>query len=171
MAIFDKLGNIARIIGDKATDMVETTKLNSKISSEKTAIAECMRQIGEYYYSKHQAGESDDPSAAELYAAIDEHNKTIADTQSEIARIQAENAVQAAQGAQPSVPVPATDEIACPSCGKSNPATTKFCQECGGKIEVPVPAALEAEARACPGCGAQVSAASKFCGECGHRFA
>jgi membrane protease subunit (stomatin/prohibitin family) len=172
MAFFDKLGDIARNIGDKATDAIETTKLNNKISAEKTAIAEFMRQIGEYYYGKHQAGESDDPGAAELYAAIDGHNRTIADTQAEIARIQAENEAQSAQAQTAAVPTaapaPASDSIACPSCGKINAPGTKFCCECGGKLEIPAPAVPET--RPCPGCGAQIPADNKFCGECGYKF-
>jgi membrane protease subunit (stomatin/prohibitin family) len=173
MAFLDKLGDIAKNIGDKATDAIETTKLNSKIGSEKTAIAECMRQIGEYYYGKHRAGEADDPGAAELFAAIDGHNRTIEETRAEIARIQAENEAQAAQATQAAAvptaaPAAETEGTACPSCGTSNPSGTKFCVECGGKIEPPVVSAPET--RACPGCGAQKPAANKFCGECGYKF-
>jgi hypothetical protein len=170
MAFLDKLGGIAKSIGDKTSDTIEISKLNSKISSEKTAIAECMKQIGEFYYAKHQTGEPDDPGAAELFAAIDGHNKVIAETQAEIARIQAENAAQAAQSAQP-VPAAApaaVEGIACPSCGAANTPGTKFCCECGAKIEIPAPALPET--RNCPGCGAQVDLAKKFCGECGHKF-
>lgn len=174
MAFLDKLGDIARNIGDKATDAIETTKLNSKINAEKTAIAECMRQIGEYYYKKHQSGEPDDSAMAELYSAIDGHNNTIADTQEEISRIQAENAAQAqaigaAAAAAPvaPAPVPPPDGIACPSCGKANTPGTKFCCECGGRLEMPAPAP---QVRACPGCGTQIPTANKFCGECGYKF-
>jgi uncharacterized small protein (DUF1192 family) len=170
MALFDKLGDIARKIGDKANDMVETTKLSSKISSEKTAINDCMRQIGEYFYARHQAGEPDDPRVAELCAVIDEHNKTIADTQAEIARIQAENAAKAQAASEQTVQdaAPAVKGTCCPACGAANSPGTKFCQECGGKLEIFAP--VEPKIRACPGCGAQVPTTSKFCGECGHRF-
>jgi hypothetical protein len=170
MAFLDKLGDIARNIGDKATDAIETTKLNSKISAEKTAIAECMRQIGEYYYGKHETGEPDDPGTAEFFAAIDGHNKAIADTQAEIERIQAENAAQVQSVAASDAQTPAlvADEIICTACGKGNTPDTKFCCECGGKLETPAPTAPET--RDCPDCGAQIPTASKFCGECGHKF-
>lgn len=174
MAFFDKLGDIARNIGDKATDAIETNKLNSKINAEKTAIAECMRQIGEYYYGKHQTGDPDDPAVAEIYAAIDGHNKAIADTQAEIIRIQEENSQQTEQaGVAETVIAVAPDytaagDIACPSCGKLNSAGTKFCCECGSKLEVPPPQPQE---RFCPECGTPVSSDNKFCGTCGHRFA
>jgi DNA-directed RNA polymerase subunit RPC12/RpoP len=169
MAFLDKLGDMARSLGDKATDAIETTELNNKIGAEKTAMAECMRQVGEYYYGKYLAGESDDPGAAELFAAIDGHNKAIADAQAEIARIQAENETLVAQAAAPvttEAAASAAGEIVCPICGKPNSAGTKFCAECGGKFE----ASAAPESRACPGCGAQVPFTSKFCNECGHKF-
>ena len=47
----------------------------------------------------------------------------------------------------------------CPNCGKPNPSGTKFCGDCGGKMEVAmVP---------CVKCGAQLREGAKFCSECG----
>jgi hypothetical protein len=170
MEFLGKLGDIVRNIGDKATDAIETTKLNSKISAEKTAISECMRQIGEYYYKKHQAGETGDASLTELYTAIDGHNEAIKNTQAEIARVQAENAAQTARANTPAGTSvdssSATGEISCPSCGKANAPGTKFCCDCGGKLEIFTATAAPTD-RSCPGCGAKVPAASKFCGSCG----
>jgi hypothetical protein len=170
MEFLDKLGDIVRNIGDKATDAIETTKLSGKISAEKNAISECMRQIGEYYYKKYQAGETGDANVTELYAAIDGHNAAITETQAEIARIQAENAAKTAQAntpaGAPGVPSPTAGEITCPSCGKANAPGTKFCCECGGKLEIP-PAPVAPTDRACPSCGAKVPPAGKFCGSCG----
>ena len=172
MAVFDKLGGIAKNIGDKASDIrdkasdkIETTKLNSKINAEKTAIAECMRQIGEYFYKKHQEGGPDDAGTAELLAEIDAHYKTIDGIQSEIARIQEETTGQKQTGAP--APEAFSGGITCPACGQSNPAGTKFCSQCGGKIETPAP---ESQGRVCPGCGATVPGEGKFCPECGHKF-
>jgi membrane protease subunit (stomatin/prohibitin family) len=49
--------------------------------------------------------------------------------------------------------------IPCPSCGKPNVAGTKFCAECGSKMEVAkVP---------CMACGAELREGAKFCSECG----
>ena len=56
-----------------------------------------------------------------------------------------------AQSSQQSVP--------CPSCGKPNPSGTKFCGDCGAKMEVSkVP---------CVKCGAELREGAKFCSECG----
>ena len=49
--------------------------------------------------------------------------------------------------------------IVCPNCGKQNAAGTKFCGDCGGKMEVgKVP---------CVKCGAELREGAKFCSECG----
>jgi len=49
--------------------------------------------------------------------------------------------------------------VACPTCGKQNAAGTKFCGDCGAKMEVQkVP---------CVKCGAELREGAKFCSECG----
>lgn len=54
---------------------------------------------------------------------------------------------------------PQAQMINCPSCNKPNPSGTKFCGDCGGKMEVAlVP---------CVKCGAQLREGAKFCNECG----
>jgi class 3 adenylate cyclase/tetratricopeptide (TPR) repeat protein len=47
-------------------------------------------------------------------------------------------------------------DLSCPSCGASNPATGRFCRECGAAL-----------AASCPSCGAAVEVGQKFCGDCG----
>ena len=49
--------------------------------------------------------------------------------------------------------------VACPSCSKQNAAGTKFCGDCGGKMETAkVP---------CVKCGAELREGAKFCSDCG----
>ena len=45
----------------------------------------------------------------------------------------------------------------CPECQTGIPEGSKFCKECGAKMEL-----------VCPNCGAKTPPGSKFCGECGH---
>jgi len=47
----------------------------------------------------------------------------------------------------------------CKKCDFENPDGTKFCNECGSKLEL-----------ACPQCGNVNPAGSKFCNECGHNL-
>lgn len=52
-----------------------------------------------------------------------------------------------------------TNTIPCPTCGKPNAVGTKFCGDCGGKMEIAkVP---------CGTCGAELREGAKFCSECG----
>ena len=52
-----------------------------------------------------------------------------------------------------------TNTIPCPNCGKPNAAGTKFCGDCGAKMETAkVP---------CVKCGAELREGAKFCSECG----
>ena len=51
--------------------------------------------------------------------------------------------------------------IMCPECGVANVGASKFCNECGTKLEI------AAESVPCVKCGAQLQAGAKFCSECG----
>src|SRR5215213_3262046 len=62
-------------------------------------------------------------------------------------------------GGQQQTVQPQAQMIPCPTCGKPNTSGTKFCGECGGKMEVAkVP---------CVKCGAELREGAKFCSECG----
>ncbi|MFN0277818.1 MAG: SPFH domain-containing protein [Pyrinomonadaceae bacterium] len=52
--------------------------------------------------------------------------------------------------------------VACPSCGKPNTTTAKFCADCGDKMD----AAAKVEVP-CVKCGASLREGAKFCSECG----
>ena len=56
MDFLDKIGNIAKNIGDRTNDAIEITKLNAKIASEKNAVGEDLKKIGEFYYKKFAGG-------------------------------------------------------------------------------------------------------------------
>lgn len=161
MALFDKLNDFAKNVSEKANDAIETTKLNNKINTEKTAISDAMRQIGEYYYAKHTAGESTDPQIAELLSSIDSHQAAIVDVEAQITML---------RDAPTTGTTPASSTfsggILCPSCGKQNPAGTKFCCDCGGKLD----AFSTPQERICPSCGTSIKVGIKFCTECGTRM-
>lgn len=155
MAFFDRLNDLAKNIGDKTNDVIETTKLNTKINSEKSAISELMRQIGELYYEKYTTGEQALPEIAELCASIDAHNQAISAAQSEIEKLKSESI--------PSVIPNVTSSINCPTCNTVNAPGTKFCQQCGAKLE-------QTLVKVCPNCGAQVNNGVRFCNECGTKI-
>ena len=51
----------------------------------------------------------------------------------------------------------------CPNCGASIDVNSKFCSNCGNKIEIPQ------KKKFCSECGAQLDPGAKFCSECGHK--
>jgi len=61
--------------------------------------------------------------------------------------------------------VPSVAVMICPNCNARIPATSKYCLECGYKIEKQTSATKN-----CPKCGKSIPATSKFCPECGEKF-
>ncbi len=179
MAFFEKINVFAKNIGDKTNDAIETGKLNSKINSEKGAINEDYRKIGEYYYSVFAQGGEVAPEVMEFCQSAKAHYEAIDAAQAEIDKIKEENEAQkaaaeaekqaAAQAAaQAKAQAANASNLTCQNCGAVNPAGTKFCAECGSKIEAPAPAAPAAGT--CPNCGAQNAPGTKFCAECGTKL-
>lgn len=134
MAFFDKLGDLAKNIGDKTTDAIETGKLNSKIGSETAAAAAQLQKVGEFYYAKFAAGEQVSPEALEFCQAAAAHYAAAEKAQAEIDRIRAEN--DAAERPLPLWRLPPRSAAgpACTSCGAVNAPGTRFCGSCGAKL-------------------------------------
>jgi membrane protease subunit (stomatin/prohibitin family) len=55
--------------------------------------------------------------------------------------------------------------VICPKCGFQNPATSKFCNNCGTTMQPPGQAAGTIN---CPKCGTSNAAGAKFCVNCGN---
>ena len=76
---------------------------------------------------------------------------------------------------EPVAAAPAMEEskFVCPGCGKEYPAGTKFCAECGGKIEEKK-SVIDQKEKApkfiCSGCGKEYPVGTKFCTECGGKI-
>ncbi len=167
MAFFDKLNDFAKNIGDKTSDAIETTKLNSRISSERSAAGEDLKKIGEHYYNLFTAGGEVAPEVVEFCQSAKAHYDAANEAQAEIERIKMENEAEKVAAAAPIVPTAQVSGNACPSCGTVNSEGTKFCQDCGTKLEAPTPVPAE---NACPNCGAVNDTGVKFCRECGGRL-
>ena len=165
MAFFDKLGDLAKNISEKTTDAIETGKFASKANSEKNLAGEELKKIGEYYYNLWLESGEIAPEVLEFCAAAKAHYDAAAEAQAEIERIRAENEAAKAAAAAPIVPPPAPAGIVCTACGTANNPGTKFCCNCGNKLEIPAPPAP----KTCPNCGATIAEGMKFCGECGTR--
>lgn len=144
MAFFDKLNDLAKNIGDKTGDAIETGRLNSKIAADKKEIAALMQKAGEYYYEKYKNGDVPPEEIKDYFAAADEKYVQISEHQSEISKLKTADEAGRAAGAEPqSVPESsvvmetqaASVKIACPGCGATYDAGTRFCGECGSSME------------------------------------
>ena len=164
MAFFDKLSDFAKNIGDKTTDAIETGKLQSKVNSEKNLAGEELKKIGEFYYNAWLNGGEIAPEVLEICTAAKAHYDAAGEAQAEIDRIRAENEAAKAAAAAPVAPA-APAGIVCAACGTANNPGTKFCCNCGNKLEIPAPPTP----KTCPNCGATIAEGMKFCGECGTR--
>jgi hypothetical protein len=144
MAFFDKLNDLAKNIGDKTGDAIETGRLNSKIAADKKEIAALMQKAGEYYYEKYKNGEVPPEEIKDYFAAADEKYIQILENQSEISKLRTADEPGRAAGSE-SQSVPETSaametqdapgKIACPGCGAMHDAGTRFCGECGSRME------------------------------------
>ena len=81
MSFLDKLGGIAKNIGDKTGEMLAVNKLNSKIHAEQQAAAEELRKIGEYYYNLFLSGGQTAPEIAEFCQSAKSHYDEAAQAQ------------------------------------------------------------------------------------------
>jgi hypothetical protein len=94
MAFFKDLGKkISEGVQDateKASEMVETTKLRSAISREKDAIDEAKKQIGEKLFIMFKAGETMPEVISEELKNIDTRLETITGIEAKIAEIKPE---------------------------------------------------------------------------------
>lgn len=165
MALFDKINTIAKNVGEKTGEAIEITKLNAKISGEKSAMADLYKQLGEKIYEKYASGAYQDADMAELFTAVDARRANIAEAEDKIKAIKAENQAKA-QAVPQAQDAPAG--AVCPGCGAAVADGVKFCNQCGTKIEVPVSAAEEKKVCCC--CGTEVAFGVKFCSQCGTRI-
>jgi len=120
MAFMNKLGDLAKNIGEKTSDAFETTKFSAKIALEKNAVKDELEQIGKFYYDLYTQGGEVAPEVLEWCKQAKVHYDKIAEYEEEKGRIKEEN-------------LPAKKQ--CPVCGIEVAADTKFCPVCGQKID------------------------------------
>ena len=144
MAIFDKIGEIAKIaankteeitktIGEKAEAAMEIQKLTSLVSKEESKIESTYKKMGKMVWEKSQTCDClPDEFKAEC-EAVKASLAAIEDLKFKISNIKATTF----NGDEP--------KVTCPNCGAAVGISAKFCSECGGKME-PVETAKTVEA-------------------------
>lgn len=126
MEIRDKVNEIARLVGDKAGEMVEIGKLNAKVYSENGEVDALKKQLGEICFGKYRAGDALDPEIEEVCARIEKHKRKIAELQQTLRRMK--NAEKNSGTSS------ATDVGYCPYCGTELVKNARFCAGCGKEL-------------------------------------
>lgn len=89
MAILDKLTTAAGKAVDKGSDVIEITKLKSKISGAEKDITSLKCDIADFYLKQRDAGETIDAAIAPVMTQIDEKLKEIEELNEQISDIKA----------------------------------------------------------------------------------
>lgn len=112
MAFFDDVKKFGKNLTDKGKDIVEITKLNSQINTEKENIKALYLKIGEEVYQAYKNG--GESAYAELCGQIAEIDAKIQELSNKV--LELKNASK------------------CPSCGAEVTKETAFCPKCGTKL-------------------------------------
>lgn len=112
MAFFDDVKKFGKNLSDKGKDVIEVTKLNSQINSEKDKIKDIYFKIGEQVYQAYKNGS--ESAYAESCAQVAEMDAKVQELTNKV--LELKNASK------------------CPSCGVEVTKETAFCPKCGAKL-------------------------------------
>ena len=147
MAFFDKLGEMAKQVSEKANDSLETNKLIAEINLTKGNIQAFQRELGEHFWAKFAVGEQLDDEAMLICDKIVAAQDKIRSLEGQIDQIKAEGEARKAEREAVKAEQKAAEKVA---------EAEKAAEKAGIERE-PV----------CKGCGAELADGVKFCGQCG----
>ncbi|MBQ2879332.1 MAG: hypothetical protein IJE27_01425 [Anaerotignum sp.] len=147
MAFFDKIGEMTKIVSEKANDSLETNKLVSEINLTKGNIQALQRELGEFYWAKFAVGEKLEDEAMLICDKIVLAQDKIKVLEGQIGQIKAEGEARKAERAAVKAEQKAAEKV----------AEAEVAAEKAGIEREPV----------CAGCGAALAEDVKFCGACG----
>ena len=151
MAFFDKLGEMTKIVSEKASDSLETNKLISEINLTKGNIQAFQRELGEFYWAKFAVGEKLEGEAMLICDKIVAAQDKIRSLEAQIDQIKAESEARKAEREAEKAEKKAAEKVAeaekaaekagierepvCAGCGTALAEGVKFCSECGKAVE------------------------------------
>lgn len=151
----EKIKDTSRSVADKAKEMTELTKLNSKISSAESKMKRAYYEIGKMYCDKH---------TGEIPEEYMPHLEIINSAKMEIEDLNRQ--MQMLKGYK-----------RCSNCGTHMAQNDVFCRNCGSKNENgPEPGEDEvvdvekAKEKLCPICKGTVSLDAEYCPTCGEKL-
>lgn len=154
MSFFDQLaGGLNKVTKDltnKAQEISDTAKLNSKINDANALVKSTYTAIGEACFARY--GSDEENEFAEEFRIIREAKASIEEYRNEINRIKG--------------------VTVCQSCGGEISKDASFCPKCGARVERPVqeePVQEEpkTEKKTCSVCHAELEEDAQFCVNCG----
>jgi len=154
MAIFNKLGELAKNVSTKTGDMLEISKLNAQIRTREDDVEELKQQLGEYIWAKYDSGVIMDTKATNICAQI---RAALSEIDADRASIQTIRAAQEATRAQAEQEAEARAQIRIQTRELVN--EVRSISEASGQATV-----------VCPACGAPILGGARFCGVCGTRL-
>ncbi|MDD4844564.1 MAG: hypothetical protein PHU31_09565 [Anaerotignum sp.] len=161
MDLFDKLGEAARSLTEKAGDSLEINRLSGEVSIEKGNIQYYQRELGEHYWAKFAVGEKLDDEAMLICDKVVVSQDRIRQIEMDIEKIKKEREAileerakakrsQLEKEEQAKSEIPQAEEAAFTEASEEKTEDgPKFCPNCGG--------ALKEGQRFCIFCGADVT--------------
>lgn len=110
----EKLSQTAEIVGSKASEMLQITKIKKDIHSLRQANNQDFQEIGKLIYSMYLKDVVHDPDIMDICDTISDRELKIADRKKELSGIKGERL--------------------CPCCGKYYSDDMVFCPYCGEKV-------------------------------------
>ena len=143
MAFFDKLGEMTKIVSEKASDSLATNNLIAEINLTKGNIQALQRELGEFYWAKFAVGEKLDDEAMFICDKIVLAQDKIKVLENQIEQIKAEGEARKAERAAEKAEKKAAEEAE--KAAEKVEEAEKAAEKAG--IEKPV----------CRGCGADLA--------------
>lgn len=157
-----KISDAAKSTAKKSEELIETSKLRSKIKENESEIEKLKKEIGEAAYAKFVEGVKIFDEAEEMCESIKGFEEKIAEIEVDILSLRRIRV--------------------CPSCQTEVEETVVFCSNCGHKFEpLPEPEVEEEETEVeanegevpenvCPSCGEELEEGAAFCPSCGTKI-
>ena len=133
----EKLTESVQDVTKKTTELLEISKLNTAISTEKDAISAAKLQIGDKMFAMFKAGETIPEGITSDVQNIITRLETITGLETKISDLKAASEagkVEQAAASAPSGEKPATGRF-CSGCGAPLAEGVMFCGSCGKKVE------------------------------------
>ena len=120
MGIFEdmivKAKSAVEVVGDKASNFVDVSKLNINIAEENNALKKKYECLGKFIYESEKNGNSDKISIQHYIDEIDGIKSKIDKMKKEVSALK--------------------KQTICSKCGKENSSEAKFCSNCGDELAI-----------------------------------